>query len=136
MELGEARLRLATARGGLHGGASPERARAASGVRYRLKQLAQKYGGALGVFTVLWIEGKAGAEGSAASSAAMAWVALADESTQRCFGLRISSNRHVESLQRCYGGQEAQSGPGGVELRRRSNSPAVESRLDSGGAGL
>jgi len=42
MELGEARLRLATARGGLHGGASPERARAASGVRYRLKQLAQK----------------------------------------------------------------------------------------------
>ena len=65
MELGEARLRLATARGGLHGGALPERARAASGVRYRLKQLAQKYGGALGVLTVLWIEGKAGAVCSA-----------------------------------------------------------------------
>ena len=44
-------------------------------------------------------------------------------------------DRRVESLQRCYGGQEAPSGPGGMELRRRSNSPAVESRLDSGGVG-
>ena len=37
---------------GERGGASPGRARATSGVRYRLRQLAQKYGGALGVLTV------------------------------------------------------------------------------------
>jgi hypothetical protein len=34
-------------------------------------------------------------------------------------------NRRVESLQRCYGGQETQSGPGGVELRRRNHLPAA-----------
>ena len=44
-------------------------------------------------------------------------------------------NHRVESLQRRYGGQEAQGGLGGVELWRRSNSPAVESKLDSGGVG-
>ena len=42
----------AAAMAGERGGASPGRARATSGVRYRLRQLAQKYGGALGVLTV------------------------------------------------------------------------------------
>src|SRR6185312_7578834 len=38
----------AAAMAGERGGASPGRAPAASGVRYRLKHLAQKYGGAIG----------------------------------------------------------------------------------------
>ena len=32
-------------------------------------------------------------------------------------------NRRVESLQRCYGGQDARSEPRGVELRWRTGSP-------------
>ena len=60
---------------------------------------------------------------------------LADRPMWGLSGSLDPLDRHVESLQRCYGGQEAPSGPGGVELRRRSNSPAVESRLDSGGVG-
>ena len=52
-------------------------------------------------------------------------------------------NRRVESLQRCYGGQEARSGPRGVELRRRTGSPPaasgeipMASRAGVAGAGL
>ena len=45
------------------------------------------------VLTELGIEGWTGAEGSTASSAAMAWVAFAEGPTQRCFGLRISSDQ-------------------------------------------
>ena len=60
---------------------------------------------------------------------------LADRPMWGLSGFLDPLNRRVESLQRCYGGQEAQGGPGSVELRWRSNSPVVESRLDSGGAG-
>ena len=60
---------------------------------------------------------------------------LADRPMWGLSGFLDPLNHRVESLQRCYGGQEAQGGPGGVELRRWSNSPAVESRLDSGGVG-
>ena len=35
----------------------------------------------------------------------------------------------MESLQRRYGGQETQSGPGGVELRRRKHVPAARGAL-------
>jgi hypothetical protein len=38
-------------------------------------------------------------------------------------------DRRVESLQRRYGGQETQSGPGGVELRRRKHVPAARRAL-------
>jgi len=38
-------------------------------------------------------------------------------------------DRRVESLQRRYGGQETQSGPGGVELRRRNHVPAARRAL-------
>ena len=57
----------AAAMAGERGGASPGRARAASGVRYRLKRLAQKYGGALGVLTETWQGRRCGAGGSAGS---------------------------------------------------------------------
>ena len=60
---------------------------------------------------------------------------LADRPMWGLSGFLDPLNRRVESLQRRYGGQEAQGGLGGVELRRRSNSPAVESNLDSGGVG-
>ena len=56
--LREARLGLAMARGGRRGGASPERARAASMVRYRLKQLAQKQNKTRLVLTEGWNWGK------------------------------------------------------------------------------
>ena len=56
--LREARLGLAMARGGRRGGASPERACAASGVRYRLKQLAQKQNKTRLVLTEGWNWGK------------------------------------------------------------------------------
>ena len=38
-------------------------------------------------------------------------------------------DRRVESLQRRYGGQETQSGPGGVELWRRKHVPAARRAL-------
>ena len=50
---------------------------------------------------------------------------LADRPMWGLSGFLDPLNRRVESLQRCYGGQETQSGPGGVELRRRNHLPVV-----------
>jgi len=52
---------------------------------------------------------------------------LADRPMWGLSGFLDPLNRRVESLQRCYGGQEAQSGPGGMELRRRTGSPPAAS---------
>jgi len=50
---------------------------------------------------------------------------LAGRPTWGLSGFLDPLNRRVESLQRCYGGQETQSGPGGMELRRRNHLPAA-----------
>ena len=52
-----------------------------------------------------------------------------ERSMGRSSGFLDPLNRRVESLQRRYGGQETQSGPGGVELRRRNHVPAARTAL-------
>ena len=54
---------------------------------------------------------------------------LADRPMWGLSGFLDPLNRRVESLQRRYGGQETQSGPGGVELRRRKHVPAARGAL-------
>ena len=72
----------------------------------------------------------------------MAWVALAEESTQRCFGLRISSNQCGVALRARTRGQDRSGTTGGEKLsgratyrrRFRAEIPAVAG-ADSGQAG-
>ena len=69
------------------------------------------------VLTVLLLGRRRGAEGLAASSAAMAWVALAEELTQRCFGLRISSNQCGVALRMRTWGQDGSGTTGGEKSK-------------------
>ena len=128
-------MRLATARGGLHGGASPERARTASGVRYRLRQLAQKYGGTLGALTVLWIEGKAGAVCSATRVGGGGGTELAsgvEGGVRRAPG-RLRSTRGAPAVR--PGAQGDPELNGGEQLLKSESSPAWRSAAERDGGG-
>ena len=61
--------------------------------------------------------GKDGAQGVRRRGPAAELVSvLADRPMWGLSGSLDPLDHHVESLQRCYGGQETQSGPGGVEI--------------------
>ena len=62
----------------------------------------------------------------------MAWVALAEESTQQCFGLRIFSNQCGVALRMRNWGQDRSGTTGGEKSSGRSFSPTTRSWRKSG----
>ena len=125
--LGRAWAGLATARGGLCGGASPACGVLGARASYRSSFLAQTTWEALGGSPRLKSGRSCSGAGSTSRSGGGGGVVVADGSQVCDFGLPSPADWGARSLRGSHGGQRARSRTRGVGLRRRTGSPPAAS---------
>ena len=130
--LGRAWAGLATARGGLRGGASPACSVRGARASYRLRFLAQTTREALGGSPRSETGRSCSGAGPTSRSGGGGGVVVADWSQGCVFGLPSPADRRAGSLRRGQGGQAGWRCVGDVKSRRRSSLPETASGSNSG----
>ena len=125
--LGRAWAGIATARGGLRGGASPACGVLGARASYRSRFLAQTTREALGGSPRLKSGRSCSGAGSSSRSGGGGGVMVADWLQGCVFGLPSPADRCARSLRGSHGGQQTRSGTRGVGLQRRTGSPPAAS---------